>query len=92
MSHRKLVRALVQEIRDLRGQLFDEEEQCAALENRQRKEQGEMARERAYLEEQRRTEQYREWERQDAVKDLEKARRSGDTWGADRALRRLRDI
>lgn len=59
---------------------------------RQRNSQERTKRDIQRLEEERQQEQYRNWEREDLVKKIEDARKYGDEYGLDKAIRGLRRL
>lgn len=103
MNHHKLIKSMIAEIRKLRKEndyvnnqyeslAVSMEEHSGRLESRNQQLRDENDR----LDRQHRQEQddrdYKDYERRELVKKLERAESWGDTWGADRIKRKLKDF
>lgn len=91
MAKHSTVKALVAEIRRLREKLEELEADYAATIDAYQSAWAAREAQWTEAERQARLAREREWERQEAVRALERARARGDTYGEERALRRLRD-
>ncbi len=80
MSANKAIRRLVARINDLVATVQYQDEQIEAL-------QRELS---AQLDRERQEAQFRDWEREDAVRSLERARSWGDSYAEEKALRKLK--
>ena len=98
-AHHKLIHDLVSEVKRLRRELRDTV--VMAEDYSESAHRAEKRAEKARLEAHYQAEEaqraandasYRNWERDDALKDLERAREYGDDWAEAQALRRLKNL
>lgn len=96
--HHKLIKSLVAEIRELRNQIdngnYNEsyEYETSFYERKNKLLREENERISKQIENERREQQSREWERERLMKEIEKREKWGDDWGADRYKRQLRNL
>ncbi len=101
MATNKAIRRLLARIEDLKATIQDQNEQIEELENeiyatqeRAHYQQQAACREKRRLQDdldRTRTEaRYRDWEREDALRSLERSRSWGDSYGVEMAIRKLK--
>lgn len=98
-AHHNLIRAMIKEIRTLRRKLRSANDQIEELDMAayRAEERASAARRESdrQAEETRRIQQeaeYRDYDRQEALRQLERARQWGNEWEIDKYTRRLRDL
>lgn len=100
MDYRKLTRRLIARVRELQQEVADCIADCESsldyahkhhtrVEGRLRAERNELERETVR---ERNANSSRQFDRDDALRDLQRACQRGDDWGRRRAMNRLRDL